>query len=111
MCGDSIPSRDLIESIGFVGGRIPCYIYRKESDSLVGNNNRNRSRKELDEPVDLNLNLIRYRAYKRIVDILISYMLLLTGLTTIPSFIASQSKKTYMGSRCALGYKDMGRIS
>ena len=92
MCGDSIPSRDLIESIGFVGGRIPCYIYRKESDSLVGNNNRNRSRKELDEPVDLNLNLIRYRAYKRIVDLLISLLLLLTGLTIVP-LLSLRSRK------------------
>ena len=72
LCAESIPSRTMIESIGFVGGRIPCYIYRKDSDSLVGNYQRNRSRKELEEPIDLNLNLIRYRAYKRLTDMIIS---------------------------------------
>ena len=54
LCSESIPSRTMIESIGFVGGRIPCYIYRKENDALIGNNHRNQSRKELEEPVDLN---------------------------------------------------------
>ena len=84
LCAESIPSRTMIESIGFVGGRIPCYIYRKGSDSLVGNYHRNRSRKELEEPIELNLNLIRYRAYKRLTDILISSFILLLGLTIIP---------------------------
>ena len=93
LCGESIPSRTMIESIGFVGGRIPCYIYRKESDALIGNNHRNRSRRELEEPVDLNLNLMRYRAYKRLLDILISFFFLLTGLTTIPLLSAKGRKK------------------
>ena len=93
LCGESIPPRRMIESIGFVGGRIPCYIYRKESDSLVGNNYRNLSRKELDEPVDLNLNLLRYRAYKRFLDIFISLFFLLTALTTIPLLSSRRRKK------------------
>ena len=93
LCSESIPSRTMIESIGFVGGRIPCYIYRKENDALIGNNHRNRSRKELEEPVDLNLNLIRYRAYKRLLDMLISCIFLLTGLTTIPLLSGKGRKK------------------
>ncbi|RCL62181.1 MAG: glycosyltransferase [Bacteroidetes bacterium] len=109
LCAESIPSRTMIESIGFVGGRIPCYIYRKESDSLVGNFHRNRSRMELEEPVDLNLNLIRYRAYKQLTDILISSCILLLGCTTIPllshegrkkitwAFAVIWGKKTWVG--------------
>ena len=109
LCSESIPSRTMIESIGFVGGRIPCYIYRKESDSLIGNNHRNRARKEFEEPVDLNLNLTRYRAYKRLIDILISSFILLMGLTAIPllsqhgrkkiawAFAVIWGKKTWVG--------------
>ena len=68
-------------------------ISTEENDTLIGNNHRNRSRKELEEPVDLNLNLIRYRAYKRLLDILISCIFLLTGLTTIPLLSAKGRKK------------------
>ncbi|HAB89043.1 MAG TPA: hypothetical protein DCF84_00815 [Bacteroidetes bacterium] len=109
LCAESIPSHTMIESIGFVGGRVPCYIYRKESDSLVGNYHRNRSQKELEEPIDLNLNLVRYRAYKRLTDIFISSCFLLLGFTTIPllshqgrkkltwAFAVIWGKKTWVG--------------
>ena len=110
LCAESIPSRTMIESIGFVGGRIPCYIYRKDSDSLVGNYQRNRSRKELEEPIDLNLNLIRYRAYKRLTDMIISSFFLLTGLTIIPLLSHQGRKKltwsvaVITGSKTWVGY-------